>query len=269
MLPEHAGTSAQRDQQTVLSLGASRDLCPYRSSYIGLHHVAMNHDLSSRPQEPALAVPQRPHRIALLAATLLGGLAALIVCGWALGMFVVPHLQGFDGRVGTAIVAQDQRMVNTMQAVSFLGSGPVIAIVGVAVALGLLRRRDVWSVVFIGVSAIGATALSSIVKLLVDRPRPPIEHFVVEGASFPSGHATESIAFYGALAAVVWRSPAAAWLRVTTVVIAVVLVSAIATSRLVLGVHYVSDVIAGLVLGGLWLALCVSSTARFERHSID
>jgi undecaprenyl-diphosphatase len=105
----------------------------------------------------------------------------------------------------------------------------------------------------------GAYVLSTTGKLLVDRARPvfddPISH--ARGASFPSGHATGSAAFYLALAVILlslltW--PRRGWLLLMAVVIPVV----VATTRVVLGVHYVSDVTAGLLIGWGWTAACTA-----------
>jgi undecaprenyl-diphosphatase len=139
----------------------------------------------------------------------------------------------------------------------------------VAVAAGyLLLRRAYRLAVFLVVTAAGGGIIDTVVKHLVGRARPDFENPVAQafGKSFPSGHAMSSMVVYGALTLIFVSA-----LRRHRVVVwatAVALVVAIGISRLALGVHFLSDVIGGWVLGLAWL---VASTAAFsiwrvERH---
>ena len=109
--------------------------------------------------------------------------------------------------------------------------------------------------------------VDSAVKILVDRPRPEVDHPVhtAFGKSFPSGHSMSSTICYGALLLVFlavlhrrWRPPAIA--------ATVLLVLAIGSSRLLLGVHFLSDVLGGYALGLAWL---VGATALFEVWRVE
>jgi len=93
------------------------------------------------------------------------------------------------------------------------------------------------------------------VKAMVNRQRPVVtQPFVHEpGASFPSGHAQAAIVGYGVLLLVFLPVLKGVWRRVA-VTVAVVMVLGIGFSRVALAAHYVSDVLAGFVLGGAWLA---------------
>ena len=123
----------------------------------------------------------------------------------------------------------------------------------VAVVQGQFR------VAIVVVIAVGGGALlSTIVKNAVARPRPvppvPIEH--VAGWSFPSGHALAAASVAAALIAVVpWPRGRN---RIIAIAIVVFMVAAVATSRLVLGVHYLTDVVGGLALGVCWSSLVVA-----------
>jgi undecaprenyl-diphosphatase len=109
--------------------------------------------------------------------------------------------------------------------------------------------------------------LNSTVKVLVDRPRPTFADPVAtaRGLSFPSGHAMAVAVNYGALLLVYLPALARRWKRVATIV-AMTIVVAVGVSRLVLGVHYVTDVLGGWLLGLAWLAL---STAAFSIWRVE
>lgn len=150
-----------------------------------------------------------------------------------------------------------------MHAFSFLGS-PVWfwvlgSVVGIYIWFRTRRRRPV---IFIAVAGWLGGLIGIAVKVLVARPRPeldePLAHAV--GKSFPSGHAMTSVVMYGALLLVVLPLVAAAW-RPMLVAATGLVVLGIGVSRLVLGVHFITDVVGGWVLGGAWLA---ASTAAFS-----
>ena len=102
----------------------------------------------------------------------------------------------------------------------------------------------------------GQNLIANLVKVLVDRARPDIHPLAaLHGASFPSGHSAAAAATYAACALLIGRgrSPRTqAILSGAAVAIAV----AVATSRVFLGVHWLTDVLAGLALGWAWFALC-------------
>src|SRR5919107_1873729 len=156
--------------------------------------------------------------------------------------------------------------------VTALGSIETIALVGLvgAVVLGVRRR---WLHLGTWLAAVfGSAALNQLLKALFGRPRPYFEHPLVSETSysFPSGHAMESLVLYGMLAyfAVLtlktWRS------RTAIVLGTALLVLLIGFSRMYLGVHYFSDVVAGYAAGGVWLSTCITAMefARRNRQRI-
>jgi membrane-associated phospholipid phosphatase len=127
--------------------------------------------------------------------------------------------------------------------------------------------------VMMAAAFLGAAGLYDIVKPAVGRARPPAALQVGGpdlGNAFPSGHATQTIGFYGMLAAVliIWYAPR---LRRSFVIGAALVTIVVGASRLYLGVHWLTDVLGGYALGLTWLAvvviviLLVSSTARARR----
>lgn len=146
-------------------------------------------------------------------------------------------------------------------AVSLLGSPATMAALAVIVAVILaLRRRWILLGGWVGAFA-GGGILDWALKRVVQRPRPPGASAFLMGTSFsfPSGHAMGSLFGYGMLAYLLvrfWATTRKA--RVTIIVVALVLIVSIGLSRLYLGVHYFSDVVAGYAAGLVWLATCIS-----------
>jgi undecaprenyl-diphosphatase len=145
------------------------------------------------------------------------------------------------------------------KALTQLGAPVLLELASALLVAWLLWRSHRRLAGYLASCVAGAYVLSTTGKLLVDRARPvfhdPIAH--ARGASFPSGHATGSAAFYLALAVILlslltW--PRRGWLLVMAVVVPVV----VAVTRVVLGVHYVSDVTAGLLIGWGWTAACTA-----------
>jgi membrane protein DedA with SNARE-associated domain/membrane-associated phospholipid phosphatase len=150
-------------------------------------------------------------------------------------------------------------LTSALQVLTWLGSTAFIIPAGLATGLYfVLGRRDWRPPVLLTVAVAGAVGLYNIVKALVGRPRPPaaiwIGHYT--GASFPSGHATQSTAFYAMLAIVVcaglsFRRRAIAWSAAALVVLIV------GASRIYLGAHWLTDVLGGYALGATWVAIVV------------
>ncbi len=143
--------------------------------------------------------------------------------------------------------------VTAMKTVSALGTSHMWWIVFVALAAWQYYRRSLRLALFVLVTGVASSLLNTVVKSLVDRPRPQLAHPVATaaGSSFPSGHAQAAIVGCAIVLLVVL--PVAhprlrPWLLGAGALIALV----IGFSRLALGVHFLSDVIGGYLLGVLW-----------------
>jgi undecaprenyl-diphosphatase len=194
-----------------------------------------------------------------LTVTAAAGLLAAAAFGW-LAHAVTAHdwPASADPRVTAWVVAHRAGwLTGIMKAVTWLGSTAVIIPLGlIAGGFFVLRRREWRPLALLATAVAGAVFLYGIVKRLVGRSRPPhgiwIGHF--DGFAFPSGHATQSVAFYATLAVVLTlgrpaRARAAAWGCATLVVLVV------GASRIYLGAHWLTDVLGGYALGTVWAAI--------------
>ena len=155
-----------------------------------------------------------------------------------------------------SLVAGHAVAIGIVKAVTWLGSSGVLwALIGMAAVVLAIRRR--WRLaIYLLVTGAGVLTLDPVLKALVGRLRPVVAHPIAygKGDSFPSGHALGSIVCYGALFLVFLPATRGIWRRVFTAVI-VTLIAAIGISRLLLGVHYLSDVLGAWALGITWLGL--------------
>jgi len=156
--------------------------------------------------------------------------------------------------------------VSAMRLLATVGSSAVWTLTFLPVVAWLLWRRSVRLAVFVVITVEGSTLLNNVVKLAVHRARPvlrdPLAH--AGGASFPSGHAQAAIVGYGVLVLLfrpAWRG---VWRQVFTAA-AAGMVLAIGFSRVALGVHFVSDVLAAYVLGVAWLTAMTAAFTAWRR----
>ncbi|EKE03529.1 MAG: phosphoesterase PA-phosphatase related protein [uncultured bacterium] len=127
------------------------------------------------------------------------------------------------------------------------------------VVLVFLLLKHIKEGFFLLITTGGAFILNNIVKILFDRARPVVGTPVIQetGYSFPSGHAMIATCFYGALIYLSYRYIKNKRLRIFSYIFFSVFILLIGLSRVYLGVHYPSDVLAGFSLGAFWLGLCI------------
>ena len=133
-------------------------------------------------------------------------------------------------------------------------------VIVIAVAVGIIewvRLPSRWIPAFLLVVTVGDSLVTNTVKGVVDRARPTIDPAAAAlGPSFPSGHSSTAAAFFAALALLAGRRRSSARAGACWSVVAVGLAVAVACSRVLLDLHWVSDVVAGLALGWGWFAVC-------------
>jgi undecaprenyl-diphosphatase len=187
-----------------------------------------------------------PLAIVTVAAFLFALLLILVRLQWA-------PLESVDHRAAAglnSLVAGHAAVVGVLKTVTWLGSSGVLWTVTGTAAITLAIRRRWRLALYLLVAGAGVLTLDPVLKSLVGRLRPVVAHPIAYGTgdSFPSGHALGSIVCYGALFLVFLPATRGKWRRLFTVAI-VALVVAIGASRLLLGVHYLSDVLGGWALG--------------------
>ncbi|MEP7167282.1 MAG: phosphatase PAP2 family protein [Candidatus Woesebacteria bacterium] len=143
-------------------------------------------------------------------------------------------------------------MTSFMEFVSSFGDNICLALAGLVSVIFLMKKHRIEAVLFCLVLLMGLI-LNNTFKLLYQRPRPNISPLVVEHSySFPSGHAMNSFIFYALLVYFSYHFFHKKSLTILMSIVAVVLVGMIGFSRVYLGVHYFTDVVAGYIAGFWW-----------------
>lgn len=141
---------------------------------------------------------------------------------------------------------------------TFIGSPAAALAIATVVCVLLYRRRRLVEAAFLPLVLGGAELLNLVLKLSFHRPRPEYAFVHLDTYSFPSGHAMISTAAYGALAYLAWSRLHSRRARLVLMTGTAVLVALICFSRLYLGVHYISDVLAGAAGGAFWLSVSIA-----------
>ncbi len=193
------------------------------------------------------------------------------------GLAVIAHRAGngtaLDHRVLEWLVHhRDAVLTRWAIIITDLGSPVGVAVLALTVcAVWWWRSRSLRPAMVIAAATLSAGALSTATKLLVDahRPASSLQLVVETDASFPSGHVTGTVALLGSIAALLARQSGALVRRIavaTTIFVGV----AVALTRIYLGVHWLTDVVGGLVLGGTVAVVTHALSARgAPRDGVD
>lgn len=207
----------------------------------------------------------------------LAGLTAILL--WGFGSVADEVIEGETLAFDTAVTSFFREAGNpndpwgptwleeAMRDVTGLGSFTILGFVLLATVLYLAFAGKGRTALFVGFSVVGGTILSTGFKMLFDRPRPDVEAATrVFTASFPSGHATVSAVVYLTLGLLLAEATTDKRTRVYFIVLGVFLTMAVGISRIYLGVHFPTDVIAGWSLGAAWALACWAGYAVLFGH---
>ncbi len=149
-------------------------------------------------------------------------------------------------------------MKNFMVAISFLGSAKFYFIIAPFLIWYLLKRKHSVEFLALLISILGSVLLNHLLKINFGRIRP-YEYFLVEqgGFSFPSGHSMNTLSFYGMAAYLYLRNRRIDSKKVLIWLATIVFIGLMGFSRIYLGVHWPTDIIAGYSAGFIWLYICI------------
>jgi undecaprenyl-diphosphatase len=271
----------------VLGVGLAIGLLATAAVYVSVRAlVRLEHPLrrmfvdAARRAWQATASAARAREVALLIPS--GFLALHLVLGFACAMLVAAfvvlaqevagggELTTFDVAFARALRASTSPgWHEAFVTVSWLGSAPVLTVLSGLVAYWLFRQhRGMLAWAWIAAQA-GGGLLNFALKALFERTRPEVaDPLLATGWSFPSGHAMATFIFCGMLAYVLLRRTWSWTAAVLTVCVALSWSVVMSFSRLYLGVHYATDVTAGLIAGGAWLVVCISGAELVLRREI-
>lgn len=213
-------------------------------------------------------------------ALLIGGIALLLllVVFMKLASEVLEgETQGFDRRILLALRSPDDLsrpigpvwMLGAALDITALGGATVLGLTVCAVA-GFLLLQGLWRrALFVTVASVGGAFLNSALKQLFQRPRPDVVPHLrdVMSMSFPSGHALQSAVVYLTLGALSMHIAERRLTRFYCMTIAMLATALVGVSRIYLGVHYPTDVLAGWLIGLSWALLCWLVERSLERQA--
>lgn len=215
-------------------------------------------------------------------ASLLGALGIFLVAGiivaavgtWAFAEFAQHVMSGgtqtFDD-AGLRWIAthHSPALDSAMLDITVLGTSTVVMMIVCIAALFLTLTRHKYSALLLLVATVGGMLLDTILKLQFGRPRPHIFTWGTHASmsSFPSGHAMSATIVYSTVAYLAARLQKRRWARLLTLFAAAVVIALIALSRVYLGVHYPSDVLAGAIIGLAWAAFCMATLEAIQRFT--
>lgn len=162
-----------------------------------------------------------------------------------------------NGIIAWVYNLRNPRLTEIMKNMTNLGAWPILAMTAVIIVFLVWKKHQKEAVLFLTVLVMGL-AINMSLKVLIQRPRPNLAPLIVESSySYPSGHAMNSFVFYGMIAFYVYRFTRNKRASLVIGTVCAMLVLMIGFSRVYLGVHYPTDVLAGYIAGGAWFVTAI------------
>jgi membrane-associated phospholipid phosphatase len=202
-------------------------------------------------------------------ATFRAALVGLLILGTIVLTTFVHEPTGLDTSWRAWLIERRSRTLDAVLAtISTMGSSLVLTPVAVVLAMVLAMRGHRSDALLVSLTTLGAVLLGPLLKTVIERPRPDHGHLVVVNSwAYPSGHSLTSMAVLGVLIALAVRHLSALSARTVVIAAGVLLIVAVGVSRVYLGVHWPTDVLAGWLIGSTWLALCLFLCTRNSRRA--
>ncbi len=192
----------------------------------------------------------------LLFVGMLSAIGAMFFFGWLADEMIEGKTRYFDTTVRNFIHEfAFPALTSVMQLASFLGSTLFLTIFGVLIVITLYLRKHRHGALLFTITTVGASILLVLLKLAFKRvrPEPFFDTILPVSYSFPSGHSLASFCFYGALAVILTDRTNKLGHQIIIWISAITMILLIGISRIYLGVHYPSDVVAGYAVGLIWV----------------
>jgi undecaprenyl-diphosphatase len=202
------------------------------------------------------------------------GLALILFAAWVFGEIAEDVVEG------DTITLIDVRLAHWFRAHATAGFTDAMlfithwngilgsSVMGALLAIWFWRRKAHYWLVVVLVAVPGGMLLNVVLKHVFRRARPTLEDplLTLSTYSFPSGHTAAATVFYGLLACYLLRRVQAWPARTAIVALCCSMVGLVALSRMYLGVHYLSDVLAAAAEGAAWLATCITAVSTLQRR---
>lgn len=158
-----------------------------------------------------------------------------------------------------------ERMTNIVKILTSLGSALVVIILTIVLFIAIKNKRIAVSIV---INLIVITILNNLLKIIFLRPRPNVNNLILEsGYSFPSGHSSTGMAFYGYLIYLIYKYVNNKKIKISLIIFLSLVIVAIGLSRIYLGVHYASDVLAGYIVSIIHLTIYITILEKLKKVS--
>ncbi|WP_368504903.1 phosphatase PAP2 family protein [Alkalihalophilus sp. As8PL] len=185
----------------------------------------------------------------------------LILLSFTVTTYVV--IMGYTATIDRYVIEKiipthTESLTAAMQFFSFIGDIVPVVIISLICIMIIYLTYKKWQEVFLFIAVmIGSTAINTFTKWMIKRERPESTFVYEAGFSYPSGHTMAAMSLYGIIIFLFWKHTRHAAARVSVIVFGITMIVTIAFSRLYLGVHYISDIIGGGLLSGLWLYVTI------------